>query len=131
MSKELLLVAEALSNERGVSKKVVLDAIQSALESATRKMSGLECGFRVALDSRTGEYETFQYWDVVSDEDLEFPDRQFTLEVAQERQPTIELGGRIEILVPSINFGRIEAQTARQVILQKVREAERQLVVDQ
>lgn len=131
MSKELLLIAEALSNERGVSKEVVLNAIQSALESATRKLSGLDMGVRVKLDSRTGEYETFRYWDVVEEDVLESPDREMTLEQARERNPSIELGERIEEPVPSVEFGRIEAQTARQVIMQKVREAERQLVVDQ
>ncbi len=131
MSKELLLVAEALSNERGVSKEVVLNAIQSALESATRKLSGLDMGVRVKLDSKTGEYETFRYWDVVSEDELESSDRQLTLEQARERDPTIELGDRIEEPVPSVEFGRIEAQTARQVIMQKIREAERQVVIDQ
>jgi N utilization substance protein A len=131
MSKELLLVAEALSNEKGVSKEVVLLAIQAALESATRKLTDKEIGIRVKLDPRTGEYETFQYWDVVEDEDLEFPERELTLEQARERVPTIEMGGRIEEPMPSIEFGRIAAQTARQVIMQKVREAERQQVIDQ
>jgi transcription termination/antitermination protein NusA len=131
MSKELLLVAEALSNEKGVSKEVVSEAIQSALESATRKLSGMELGVRVFLDPRTGEYETFRFWEVVEDEELEFPDRQLTLDQAQERQPSISLGDIIEEPMESIAFGRIAAQTARQVILQKVREAERQLVVDQ
>lgn len=131
MSKELLLVAEALSNEKGVSKDVVLEAIQAALESATRKLSGMELGIRVKLDPRTGEYETFRFWDVVADDDVEFPDRELTLIEAQERVPGIELGGHIEESMPSIEFGRIAAQTARQVIIQKIREAERRLVVAQ
>lgn len=131
MSKELLLVAEALSNEKGVSKDVVLQAIQAALESATRKLTDKDIGVRVKLDPRTGEYETFRYWDIVDDEALEFPERELTLEQARERVPAIEVGGRIEELMPSIEFGRIAAQTARQVIMQKVREAERQQVVDQ
>lgn len=131
MSKELLLVAEALSNERGVSKDVVLYAIQAALESATRKTFGLDIGVRISLNPRTGEYETFRYWDVVEDDALESPDRQITLTQASERNPSIHVGHRIEELVPSVEFGRIEAQTARQVIMQKVREAERELVVDQ
>lgn len=131
MSKELLLVAEALSNERGVSKEVIILAIQAALESATRKIFGLDIGVRIKLDPRTGEYETFRYWDVVNDEDLEYPEHQLTLEQAKERNPSIEIGGRIEELIPSIEFGRIEAQTARQVIMQKVREAERELVIAQ
>lgn len=131
MSKELLLVAEALSNERGVDKTVVLQAIQAALESATRKIFGLDIGVRIKLNSRTGDYETFRYWDVVEDDQLEFPDRQLTLEQAKEKNPAVAIGERIEELVPSIEFGRIEAQTARQVIMQKVREAERELVIDQ
>lgn len=131
MSKELLLVAEALSNERGVSKEVIIRAIQSALESATRKILGLDIGVRIKLDSRTGEYETFRYWDVVKDDELEYPDHQLTLVQARERDPAIELDGRIEEIISSIEFGRIEAQTARQVIMQKVREAERELVIEQ
>ncbi len=131
MSKELLLVAEALSNEKGVSKEVVLLAIQAALESATRKLTDKEIGIRVSLDPRTGEYETFRYWEVVESEELEFPERELTLEQARERAPTIEIGGRIEEPMLSIEFGRIAAQTARQVIMQKVREAERQQVIDQ
>ena len=131
MSKELLLVAEALSNERGVSKEVIILAIQAALESATRKIFGSDIGVRIKLDPRTGEYETFRFWDVVSDDELEYPECQLTIEQAKERNPSIDVGGRIEELIPSIEFGRIEAQTARQVIMQKVREAERELVIDQ
>jgi N utilization substance protein A len=131
MSKELLSVAEALSNEKGVSKKVVVEAIQAALESATRKLTDKDIGVRVEMDLRSGEYETYRYWDVVEDDLIEFPERQLTLEQARERSPKIELGSRIEEPMPSIEFGRIAAQTARQVIMQKVREAERQLVIDQ
>ncbi len=131
MSKELLLVAEALSNEKGVSKRVVLEAIQAALESATRKLSGADMGIRVTMDPRTGEYETYRHWDVVADDAVEFPDRELTLAEARERSPDIELGGHIEEPMPSIEFGRIAAQTARQVIFQKIRDAERQMVVDQ
>ena len=131
MSKELLLVAEALSNEKGVSRDVVIEAIQAALESATRKLSGMELGVRVKMDPRTGDYETFRFWDVVADESLEFPERELTLSQAQERSPKIEVGGRIEEPMASIEFGRIAAQTARQVITQKIREAERQLIIEQ
>ncbi|PYB50907.1 transcription termination factor NusA [Legionella pneumophila] len=131
MSKELLLVAEALSNERGVSKDVIILVIQAALESATRKILGLDIGVRIKIDSKTGDYETFRYWDVVNEEELEFPDRQLSLEQAKERKPSAAVGDRIEEIIPSIEFGRIEAQTARQVIMQKVREAERELIIDQ
>lgn len=131
MSKELLLVAEALSNEKGVSKEVVFEAIQAALESATRKLSGMEFGIRVKLDPRTGDYETFRYWDVVADEAIEFPDRELAVDEAMQRAPNIKVGERIEEPMASIDFGRIAAQTARQVIMQKVREAERRLIIDQ
>lgn len=131
MSKELLLVAEALSNEKGVTKEVVLQAIQSALESATRKLTDKDIGVRVKLNPRTGDYETFRYWDVVTEDELKYPERELTLEQARERVPGIGVGERIEEPMPSIEFGRIAAQTARQVIMQKVREAERQQIVDQ
>lgn len=131
MGKELLLVAEAVSNEKGVSKEVVLHAIQCAIESATQKLSPLDISVRVSLDSKTGDYESFRVWDVVEEEEFEFPDKQYTLEQAQERQPGIQLGGAIEEPIESVEFGRIAAQAARQVIFQKVREAERKLVVDE
>lgn len=131
MSKELLLVAEALSNEKGVSKETVLEAIQAGLESATRKLSGMEMGIRVKLDPRTGQYETFRYWDVVADDALMFPERELTLSEAQKQVPNIEVGQRIEETMPSIEFGRIAAQSARQAISQKMREAERRLIEDQ
>lgn len=131
MSKELLLVAEAVSNEKGVSRDVVLDAIQSALESATKKKTGEESGIRVSLNHKTGDYTTFRYWEVVEDEQVLFPERQITLEEALKREPRAEIGERVEILIPSIEFGRIAAQAAKQVIAQKVREAERQLVVEE
>ena len=131
MSKELLLVAEALSNEKGVSKEVVLGAIQAALESATRKLIGQEFGIQVTMDPRLGDYVTIRYWDVVAEDEVEFSDRQLTVAQAQERKPDAQLGDRIEEHVPSIEFGRIAAQTARHVIFQKIREAERRMMVDQ
>lgn len=131
MSKELLLVAEALSNEKGVSKEVVLSAIQSALETATRKFAGADLGIRVALDPRLGDYETFRYWDVVADDEVEFPDHQLTVEQARARKADAVIGDCIEELMPSVEFGRIAAQTARHVIFQKIREAERRQVVTQ
>src|SRR5258705_371791 len=112
MNKELLTVADMLAGEKGVPKFLVLQAIQAALESATRKLTDKDIDVRVQLDSRTGDYETFRYWEVVEAEALEFPERQLTLEEARKRVPTIEIGGRIEELMPSIAFGRIAAQTA-------------------
>lgn len=131
MSKELLLVAEALSNEKGVKKEVVFEAIQAAIESATCKLMSQDIGVRVQLDPRTGEYETFRYWEVVEDGAVEFPARQMSLSEAKEHASDVEVGATIEELIPSIEFGRIAAQSARQVMIQKVREAERELVVEQ
>lgn len=132
MSKELLMVAEALSNEKGVSKEVVFSAIQSALESATRKLSPLDIAVRVQMDTTTGDYQTYRYWDVLEDgEEIESPDRQLTVEQAQEKKEGLEAGDIFEQEMDSIAFGRIAAQTARQVIVQKVREAERELIVNQ
>jgi transcription termination/antitermination protein NusA len=131
MSKELLLVAEALSNEKGVSKEVVIEAIEAAIETATLRLSDEDIGVRVHLDPRSGEYETFRYWEVVSDDEVEFPDKQLSLTEARKRSPQKELGERIEEPMASIEFGRIAAQSARQVMLQKVREAERDMVIEQ
>jgi N utilization substance protein A len=131
MGKELLLVAEALSNEKGVSKEVVLEAIQAALESATRKNYTFDLNISVRLDPRTGDYETFRYWDVVEADLLTDQELELTLEQAKEHNPKIELGGRVEEKLPSIEFGRIAAQSARQVMTQKVREAERKQIVEQ
>lgn len=130
MGKELLLVAEALSNEKGVSQEVVFDAIQAALESATRKLSGIDMGVRVSLDKKKGDYATFRYWDVVPDDELEFPDRELTLEQAKERNPDANIHDKIEEPMPSIEFGRIAAQAARHVIFQKIREAEKRVITD-
>lgn len=129
MGKEILMVAETVSNEKGVSTEVVLEAIQLALESATRKLSSEDIGVKVQLDSKTGEYQTFRTWEVVTEEDFEFPSRQYTLEQAHELQADLQIGDVVEESIPSVEFGRIAAQAARQVIFQKVREAERGLVI--
>lgn len=131
MGKELLMVAEAVSNEKGVSKAVVLEAIQSAIESATQKLSPKDISVKVRLDSKTGDYESFRVWQVVEEDDFEFPDKQYTLEQARQRSEVIGIGECIEEPMESVEFGRIAAQAARQVIFQKVREAERRLVVDE
>lgn len=131
MGKELLMVAEAVSNEKGVSKAVVLEAIQSAIESATQKLAAQDISVKVRLDEKTGDYESFRTWDVVDELDFEFPDKQYTLEQARLRSETLNIGDLVEEPMPSMEFGRIAAQAARQVIFQKVREAERRLVVDE
>jgi len=132
MSKEIILVVDAVSNERGIDKDVVINAIESALEAATKKRYSGDVELRVSIDRNTGEYQTFRRWLVLGeDEELENEDAQITLDQAHEKQADIAAGDYIEELVDSVEFGRIAAQTAKQVIIQKVREAERAKVIDQ
>jgi transcription termination/antitermination protein NusA len=130
-TKQLLLVAEVVSNEKGVDKVVVFDAIQAALESATRKRYDTDLNIRVDLDHRTGDYLTYRYWEIVEDADVLEPERQMGATAAREQQADSEVGAVIEIQIENVAFGRIAAQAAKQVIVQKVREAERQLVVEE
>lgn len=132
MNKEILLVADAVSNEKGVDKEVIFEAIEAALASATRKKHGGEIDARVAIDRKTGGYETFRRWLVVEDDaEIEFPEKEITISEAKQKDPAVEVDGYIEEPMESVAFGRIAAQTAKQVIVQKVREAERAQVVDQ
>jgi len=133
MNKEILLVVDAVSNEKGVEKEIIFQAIEAALASATRKKNGGEIEVRVQIDRTTGDYDTFRRWLVVDDSEtqvLENPMAEITFSAAQAEEPDIEIGGYIEDEIESIEFGRIAAQTAKQVIVQKVREAERAKVVD-
>jgi len=131
MSKEILLVVDAISNEKGVDKEVIFEAIEAALASATRKRHPGDIDARVAVDRRTGEYETFRRWLVAEDDaEIEGPDKEVPLSEARQRDPAAEVGGYIEEPMESVEFGRIAAQTAKQVIVQKVREAERAKVVE-
>ncbi len=133
MSKEILLVVDAVSNEKDVEKEVIFQAIEAALAMATRKKNGGDIEVRVAIDRETGDYETFRRWLVMDDSEtsvLEFPKSEITLAAAQATDPDIEPGDYVEDEMESIGFGRIAAQTAKQVIVQKVREAERAKVVE-
>ncbi len=131
-NKEILLVADTVSNEKGVDREIIFEAIEAALASATRKKQQKEIGVRVDIDRKTGHYDTYRYWEVVESDDngLEEPLKQITLEAAQVDNPDIQIGDCIEEQIESVEFGRIAAQTAKQVIVQKVREAERQKVID-
>ncbi len=132
MSKEILLVVDAVSNEKGVSKDVIFGALEAALASAARKLSDEERDVRVAIDRSTGEYDTFRRWEVIDDEEeMEFEDAQLFLKDALEIDPEVEIGGFIEEPMENAEFGRIAAQTAKQVIVQRVREAERAQVVEE
>lgn len=131
MSKEMLLVVEAMANEKNVSRSVVFEALESALASAAKKTSGLEIGARVSINRNTGAYETFRLWEIVADDyRMENPEAEIRLMDALDIRPDAQVGGFIEEPMENAELGRIGAQTAKQVILQRVREAERQLVVD-
>ncbi len=131
MSKEILMVVDAVSNEKGVDKDVIFGALEAALASAARKESHIEIDVRVAIDRETGEYETFRRWEVLEDDaEIEFEDYQLHLEAALEQNPEIAVGEFIEEPMENTEFGRIAAQTAKQVIVQRVREAERAQVVE-
>ncbi len=135
MNKEILLVAEAVSNEKDVPKEVIFEAIEAALAMATKKRHGADIDVRVEIDRKTGDYETFRRWTVVEKSDefiegVEFPARQLLIQAAHEKNPAAELGEVLEEPMDSVEFGRIAAQTAKQVIVQKVREAERAKIVD-
>ena len=134
MNKDILLIVDSLSNERGVSKEVIFEAIEAALSTVTEKRyEEDDVKIRVAIDQKTGDYETFRSWNVVENinEPLELPNQQMTLIQAQEIDPELEVGDVIEESVESIEFGRIAAQQAKHIIVQKVREAERAKIVRQ
>ncbi|MDP2694130.1 MAG: transcription termination factor NusA [Gallionella sp.] len=129
MSREILLLVDALSREKSVDKEVVFEALESALASATKKRFTDEADVRVSIDRNTGEYESFRRWEVMDDETFETPDMHIKLEEAQKRDADIQLGEFIEEPLESIDFGRIGAQAAKQVIFQKIRDAEREQVL--
>ncbi|CAM4117062.1 MULTISPECIES: transcription termination factor NusA [Shewanella] len=133
MNKEILLVAEAVSNEKAVPREKIFEALEIALATATKKKYEGDIEVRVAIDRKTGEYETFRRWMVVEDDGqaLENPFREITLEAARYENPEIQVGEYIEDEIESVVFDRITTQTAKQVIVQKVREAERAQIVDQ
>lgn len=131
MNKEVLLVVEGVANEKGVPEEIIFEAIEAALAQATRKKHGGDIDVRVAIDRDSGAYETFRRWEVVEDDAEEFvPERQIHLAEARADHADIELGSYIEEPMESVDFGRIAAQTAKQVIVQKVRDAERAQVVE-
>ncbi|MGD8569529.1 MAG: transcription termination factor NusA [Gammaproteobacteria bacterium] len=130
-NKEILLVVDAVSNEKGISRQIIFEAIESALATASKKLHDGDIDTRVSIDQKTGNYETFRRWQVIADdEELEYPDKQMLLSDARKIDSDIEVEGYIEEPMESVEFGRIAAQTAKQVIVQKVREAERARVVE-
>lgn len=131
MSKEILLVAEAVSNEKGVDKNVIFEAIEQALATATKKRYDEEADIEVIIDRHSGEYESFRRWLVVDNDQVPALGTELTLEEAHEIDTAMQPGDVHQEQVENVGFGRIAAQTAKQVIVQKVREAERARVVAQ
>ena len=133
MNKEILTVVDAVSNEKGVEKEVIFDALEAALAAAARKKHGDDWDVRVAINRKTGDYETFRRWKVFADDstELENPEAELRLEDGLDVSKDAEPGGYVEQPMESVAFGRIAAQQAKQVMVQKVREAERAQVVEQ
>ena len=131
MQNEILLVAESVSGEKGLSREIIFEAIESALATATKRRYQEPSNIRVDIDKNTGNYETYRFWEVVLEEDFEDSGLHLLLNEAKEKDESLELGSRIEEKIKNIEFGRIAAQAAKQVIVQKVREAERAKIVDQ
>lgn len=133
MAKEILLVAEAVSNEKDVPKQAIFEALESALAHATKKKFDGDIDVRVAINRQTGDFDTFRRWLVVDDsvQPLEHPYREISLAAAQYEDPSVVEGDYVEEQIDSIEFDRITTQTAKQVIVQKVREAERAKIVDE
>ena len=131
MSKEILLVVETVSNEKGVAKDVLFEAVETALATATKKrFPNEDADIRVSINRQNGNYDTYRRWTVVPDQEFEFPGRHYTLDEGREVNPGAQFGDVIEEKIDSIEFGRIAAQTAKQVIVQKVREAERAQIAE-
>jgi len=131
MNRELLMLVDAISREKNVERDVVIGAVEAALAQATKKLYEGEVDIRVAIDRDTGEYETFRRWHVVPDEaGLQLPDQEILLFEAKEQIPDIEMDEYIEEPVESVPIGRIGAMAAKQVILQKIRDAEREMLLN-
>jgi N utilization substance protein A len=131
MSREVLLLADALAREKNVDLDVVYGAIEAALAHATKKGYTEDADIRVAIDRKTGICDAFRRWEILPDEaGLENPDRQYLLFEAKEINPDAEVGSFIEEPLEAVEFGRIGAQAAKQAILQKIRDAEREQILN-
>ena len=132
MNKNVMMMVDVVSNEKGVDREIIFQAIEAALASATKKNYGEEYDVRVGIDRDSGDYESFRRWQVLADGDelFESPERHLFLSDAQKQDAELEVGDFVEEKLPNVEFGRIGAQAAKQVIMQKVREAERAQIVD-
>jgi N utilization substance protein A len=130
MSREILMLVDALAREKNVDKAIVIGALEQALASATKKRFTEDADVRVEIDPATGDYKSFRRWQVVPDDLFEEPARQYLLREAQEINPEFKLDDFVEEPLEPIEFGRIGAQTAKQVILQRIRDAEREQILN-
>jgi N utilization substance protein A len=132
MSKEILLVVDAVSNEKALPRESIFEAMETALETATKKKYEGDIAVRVSIDRISGEFDTFRRWLVIEDSDqaMENPFAEITLAAAQYDDPELVAGDYVEDQIESVKFDRVTTQTAKQVIVQKIREAERALIVD-
>ncbi|MFZ5556713.1 MAG: transcription termination factor NusA [Pseudomonadota bacterium] len=130
MSREVLMLVDALAREKSVNKDVVFGALEMALASATKKRFRDDADVRVAIDRDTGDYQSFRRWLVVNDDEIEVPDQQISLSEALKRKSDVQVNDYIEEPLEPVEFGRIGAQTAKQVILQKIRDAEREQILN-
>ncbi len=131
MSKEILLVVDSVSNEKALPRESIFEAMETALETATKKKNNGDISVRVAINRTTGEYETFRRWLIIDDEaEMENPYAEITLSAAKMDNADCEIGQYVEDQIESVSFDRVTTQTAKQVIVQKIREAERALIVE-
>lgn len=130
MSREILLLVDALGREKNVDKEIVFGALELALASAAKKRFNEDVEVRASVDRATGEFSFFRRWQVVNDQEIEVPSRQYKLHEAQEIDPQYQVGEYVEEPLPGLEVGRIGAQTAKQVILQKIRDAEREQILN-
>ena len=131
MNREMLMLVDAISREKNVERDVVFGAVESALAQATKKLYPGDVDIRVAVDRDSGDYETFRRWHVVPDEaGLQLPEQEILLFEAKEEMPDIEVDEYIEEVIESVPIGRIGAMAAKQVILQKIRDAEREMLLN-
>src|SRR3990167_5428174 len=129
-NREMVMLVDVLAREKNVPREVVFGALEMALASATKKKYSEEIDVRVHVDRTTGAYESFRGWKVVPDGAVELPQAQIPLAEAQSRQPAIKLEEFIEEPLEAVEFGRIGAQTAKQVILQRIRDEEREQILN-
>jgi len=130
-NKELVMLVDVLAREKNVPRDIVFGALEMALASATKKKYSEDIDVRVTVDKNSGNYESFRRWKVVSDDDMETPvPHSIHIEDAQKRDPSLKVGDFVEEPLPNVDFGRIGAQTAKQVILQRIRDAEREQILN-